>query len=144
MKYLLLVLALTLSCVTPTGSSPGRVGSTVGGPVFRAPLNPVTGNNATVTVFDTTVAPVFPLPERLAVTCRFDQAVTILYQVERLGSSTWRTVNGSGDAVTANTDFFIDYLVQGPNNRIQVVTGSTGPTVAEINVAPIYDRPLAL
>ena len=78
--------------------------------------------------FDTTVTPVVPLPERLAVTCRFDQAVTILYQVQRIGDVTWRTMNGVGDAVPANTDAFLDYLIQGANSRIEVVNGGTGPS----------------
>jgi hypothetical protein len=150
MKHLAFVLLLTLGCTAPPkpvpeAPTPGRVGSTIGGPIFRAPLNPVTGNNATIIVLDTTNVPIFPKPERLVVSCRFDQQVTILYQVQRLGSVTWRTVNGNGtgDVVSANTDTFIDYLVLGPNNRIEVVTGSTGPTVAEINIGPVYDRPLA-
>ena len=147
LKFVLFLSLFLGACVAnPPKPEPGRVGSSFGGPVFRAPLNVVTGNSATITVFDSTVVPVFPLPERLVVSCRFDQNVTVLYEVQRLGSVTWRTVNGggAGDVVTANQDTLFDYLVQGPNSRLQVVTGGTGPTTSEINIAPVYDRALAL
>jgi hypothetical protein len=141
---IVLCLFLFVGCATTQPAGPHKVGSSFGGPLFRAALNPVTGNNATIIVFDSTVTPIIPAPERLLVTCRFDQAVTILYQVQRYGSSTWRTTNGSGDSAAANTDTFLDYLVLGPFSRIEVVTGSTGPSVAEINIGPVYDRPLAM
>lgn len=143
----LLCLFVLVGCTAHNGTAPQephKVGSSFGGPMFRAALNPVTGNSATIIVFDSTVTPIIPAPERLLVSCHFDQAVTVLYQVQRFGSSTWRTTNGSGDSAPANTETFLDYLVLGPYSRIEVVTGSTGPTVAEINIAPIYDRPLAM
>lgn len=147
-KLLFLCALIVTGCAVRSGENPAephKVGSSFGGPLFRAPLNPVTGNNATIIIFDSTVTPIIPAPERYLVSCRFDQPVTILYQVQRFGSATWRTANGSGDAVAANTDTFLDYLVLGPFNRIEVVTQTTGPTTTvEINIAPIYDRPLAM
>ena len=136
---------LLVGCASTQEPSPHRVGSSFGGPVWRGPLNPITSTaSATAVVFDTTVTPIVPLPERLVVTCRFDQGVTILYQIQRIGSSTWRTMNGVGDVVPANTDAIYDYLIQGPSSRIEVVNGGTGPSTPEFNVAPVYDRPLAM
>jgi len=145
---ILFALILGVLGCDPTAAPPPahKVGSSFGGPVWRVPLNAIPSTaSATTIVFDTTVTPVVPPPERLAVSCRFDQAVTLLYQIQRLGSVTWRTMNGTGagDAVPANTDAFYDYLVQGPNSRLEVVNGGTGPSTPELNVGPVYDRPLA-
>lgn len=110
------------------------------------PLATVTGNNATVTVFDTTASSVYRNVERVTISCFFDQAVTVLYQVRHAGSSTWRTMNGNGagDAVTASTGTVIDYLILGYDSRIQVVTGGTGPSTSELDIGLVYARPLAI
>lgn len=144
-------LALALSaCATSGTSSPAagghKFGSIASANQWRAPLNAVTGNNATVLVWDGTGASATQPVERVMVSCFFDQPVTILFQVRHVGSATWRTINGngSGDVVAASTPTVIDYLMLGSENRIQVVTGGTGPTVSEVDIGLIFARPLAM
>lgn len=130
---------LALSCAAPSAAHhPVGIG---GGGIpnqWLGPLNPVTGNSATIVVFDTTVTPNHA--DRIMVTGFFNQAVTILYRVQHNGSSTWRTVNGSGDAVTGSTQTQFEYVVQGLNSQVEIVTGSTGPTVAEVDIGLMYER----
>jgi hypothetical protein len=112
--------------------------------VWAPPLAAVTGNNATITVYDTTAGSAgYGQPQRLVVSSFFDQVVTVLVRVKHAGSSSWRTVNGSGDATTASTVFVKDYMVEAPNVQIQVVTGGTGPTTSEIDVGVVPVRGLA-
>lgn len=150
--FLVLAALLTASCATsPAGPAPvhgggHKMGSSQTPSNWLSPLNNVTGNNATIVVFDNTVVTGHKDADRVTVSCFFDQAVTILYQVKLPGSSTWRTVNGngSGDAVSASTFTSIDYLMLAYNSRIEVVTGGTGPSVAEVQIGVVYDRPLAM
>lgn len=149
MKKVLLLLTVCIlgACAPAEAPAPHRVGSSFGGPVFRVPLNAIPSTNgATTIVFDSTVTPIVPMPEKFVVSARFDQTVTVLYQIQRSGSATWRTVNGggAGDVYTAGNDFTVDYLVQGPNNRFEVVNGTPGPSTPEFNIAAIYDRGLAM
>lgn len=133
-----------------------------GGPVRAVQINgnqgawqaasaTVAGNNASVVVFSTTsqgdnVRGMYPGLERVALRARFDQAVTVLYQTLSLGSSTWRTMNGSGsgDALPANTDYFTDFLRMGDDVRIVVATGGAGPTTREVSVRISNDRALGM
>jgi hypothetical protein len=107
----------------------------------------ITGNNATIKLFDTTGGSNsnrkgFTHVQRILGSLRCDQAITLLYQVLRTGSTTWRTMNGSGsgDAITASTDTAIDYLVLGPDSRLEAVTGGTGPSSCEVDVGLYTDR----
>lgn len=91
--------------------------------------------------------------DRIPVSVRCNQAVTLKYQTLATSSSTWRTRNGySGAApsgscvettglgsglgftVPASTDVYCDFLVQGPDSRIVVTTGGTPPTSCEVDV----------
>ncbi len=156
MRFLktLLAAALVAGCASQQpvhgggGHKFGSVGTARG---CLAALNTVTGNNATIVVFDTSTDTGHKLllnsgAERLVVGMFFDQAVTVNYQVRHRGSSTWRTINGngSGDSIAASTDTTIDYRIIGQDNRIQVVTGGTGPTVAEMDICPTYETPASL
>lgn len=150
LRALVILAALSAACVPVTGSGGGAVRSTTvngnqGAWVPAAAT--VSGNNASVVVFSTTtsgdnVRGLSPGLERVGIQCRFNQAVTVLYQTLAAGSTTWRTQNGSGsgDAVTANADFWFDYLVKGPDVRIVVVTGGTGPTTREVSIRVSNDR----
>lgn len=145
MGKLALFLVLMFGCIEPAQAPvpEHRVGATT--QQFTTcvpPLNPVTGNSATIVVYDTTAQQGFK-SDRVMVSCRYDQAVTILFQGKRFDSSTWRTLNGSGDAVTANTDTLKDYLVQTANSRVEIVTGGTGPTTTvETDICLPYERSL--
>lgn len=152
-KVWILLAALAVGCATtsPTEPTPhkkfGSVNTTRG---CMAPLNTITGASATITVFDTSTDAgdrglVSSGAERLVVSMFFDQAVTVNYQVKARGSSTWRTVNGSGagDAITASTFTAIDFRIIGYDNRIQVVT-VTSPTTSEMDICPTYDTAASL
>lgn len=109
----------------------------------------VTGSGATVIVFSTTSQGdfnrgMFPGIQRVLVHLRFDQGVTVLYQTLAAGSTTWRTLNGGGvgDTLAASTDYITDFLVMGPDVRVAVVTGGTGPSVQEESVEIFYTREL--
>jgi hypothetical protein len=104
----------------------------------------VTGNVATCVVFDTTTSTRMKDVERVVVGIYVDQAVTILHQVRHRGSSTWRTVNGAGDAITASTGTTKEYPRKGFDDRIAVVTGGTGPTVAELSIGLVFERPIGM
>jgi hypothetical protein len=101
---------------------------------------------------------------RIFVSLRCDQPVTLLFQVNRSsgGGTVWRTLNGwnsgdpvqghpagctdaspgrgLGDTVAANTDVSCDYLVLGANSRVEVMTGSPGPTACEVDLGLFVDR----
>ncbi|HVZ88098.1 MAG TPA: hypothetical protein VHG72_14090 [Polyangia bacterium] len=141
LPLLAFVIALSAGCTT-TGQHLAPVG--IGGSgipnQWIAPANPVTGNSATIVVFDSTATPTHA--DRIVVSCFFNQGVTVLYQVQHAGSATWRTTNGSGsgDTVTASTQTYLDYPIQGANTRVEVVTGSTGPTTSEVDIGLMYER----
>jgi hypothetical protein len=137
---LLLLTMLAASCAEPAAPVHPVVGIGGGGipNQWLAPLNPVTGNSATIVVFDTTATPSHA--DRIMVSGFFNQAVTVLYQVEHSGSVTWRTANGSGDAITASTQTTFEYVVSGLNSRVEIVTGSTGPTTSEVDIGVMYER----
>lgn len=115
-----------------------------------AGLPAITGNNQTIPVYDTTGGDTVRAQQKalqhILVSCRFDQAVTVLYQIKRTGSSSWRTMNngGAGDVVGANTDFVRDYAILGPDSKVVIVTGATGPSTGELDVGLIFERPLGL
>jgi|SRR5450631_2570686 len=116
-------------------------------------LPAITGNNATIVLFSMANGRAVVTPgitttvNRIGVSIRCDQAVTLLAQINRSsGGGTWRTMNnnGAGDTVLANTDTVIDYLVFGPNTRIEAVTGSTGPSACETDIGLFVDRQPAI
>jgi hypothetical protein len=132
-------------CMAPPPATPShRVGGAdpnTDPAIWQVPPVAVTGNTATITIFDTgAVAGKYLTLNRILFRGLYDQAVTVLYQVQTQGSTTWSTMNnaGAGDSVPANSPAFIDYLVQGPRSRVQVVTGATGPTVSETAYGLIY------
>lgn len=150
-RVVLLVLALACGACATTdqGSQPSpahRFGSVVSANQWRSPLNPVTGNSQTILIWDGTGMTSTQPIERVTVSCFFDQTVTILFQVRQIGSATWRTMNGngSGEPCTANVGTAYDYLLLGPDNRIQAVTGGTGPSVSEVSIGLIFSRALAM
>ncbi len=146
-KTVLLVGALLVAgCATEGGARPARM-STASPSNWVGPLNPVTGNAATIIVFDNTSGSQYRSGiDRVVLSIYVDQAVTVNYQVKLPGSSTWRTLNGSGsgDAVAASTLTVLDFTVLAYNSRITVVTGVTGPTTAEVGIGLIQDRSLAM
>ena len=138
---LALLALLAISCAEPAPPAHPVVGIGGGGipNQWLGPLNPVTGNSATIVVFDTTATPSHA--DRLMVSGFFNQAVTILYQVEHVGSVTWRTANGAGDAITARTHRpHGNMWCTGANSRVEIVTGSTGPTTSEVDIGVMYER----
>jgi hypothetical protein len=106
----------------------------------QASIPAVTGNNATITLFDSTIGGtargVYDFLQRIMVTANFDQTVTVNYDIQ-LGTSTqWVRAAGTnasstftGGTTTTGTNE-IDFLVQGNESRVQMVTGGTGPGVA--------------
>jgi hypothetical protein len=150
MKTLVLLLALVASCATPGGLdpiSPDPIGPgpqrrygdiQVGGQQCKWATNLPTVAGATTDniVFTTTaqgdsIRNTFPGLQRVLVHFRGDQGVTVKYQtLAPLPTTTWRTMNGagSGDVVGANTDYATDFLVLGPDVRIDVLTGGAAPT----------------
>lgn len=147
LKFLALAAILTAAACSPSPPEPAkhRMGADFSPNVYWLPnVTAVAGNNATITVFDSTLG--YPNVQRVMVSGYYDQAVTVLYRIKNSGSSTWRTANGSGsgDAVTASTVFVTDYFMLGPSNQIQVVTGGTGPTTSETSVGLVYERTLGM
>lgn len=158
MKTLVLLLALVAACATPGPPKKfgdirlaGNQGAWVCG--YQVGLTAgtacpaVAGNNATVVVFSTTSQGdnsrgQYPGLQRVLVHLRFNQATTVLYQTLVAGSTTWRTMNGggAGDALAANTDYAVDFLVLGPDVRVAVSTGGSGPTTREEAVEVFNDR----
>lgn len=80
---------------------------------------------------------------RAIVRVYMDQAATFYHDSLTVGSTTWRTINGSGSgsAITASTLFEMDCLFIGDDTRLRVVTG-TVPTVWEVSVRLTDDRAL--
>lgn len=154
LRPIILLAALTTACASqqPVPAHGGTKFASVGNTrTCRGPLNDVTGNNATVVIFDTSTDSGAKYltnsgAERLLVSMFFDQAVTVNYQARIRGSSTWRTVNGdgSGDSVSASTFTAIDFRIMAADTRITVVTGGTGPTTSEIDICPTYETPASL
>jgi hypothetical protein len=52
--------------------------------------------------------------------------------------------SGGGDVMPANTDTAIDYLILGPDSRLEAVTGATGPSTCEVDVGLYGDRTLGM
>jgi hypothetical protein len=115
---------------------------------------PVVGGVSTHNiVFSTTSAGdtnrgMYPGLQRIVVHYRGDQATTVFQQtLAPLPSTTWRTLNGSGsgDSVTANTDYAKDFLVLGPDVRVDILTGGTPPTGGgELAIEICNDRTLGM
>lgn len=162
MKRLLFLLAfvgLTLqACAVPVRvvsqpAAPHRFAA-AGGPsgveyrYWQTNLPVITGNNATITLFDTTAGGTqfgkYAFLQRLMLTLQCDQAVTVTYQVQLSPSTTWLQAAGSNASTSfpASTVTEVDFLSQGQESRIQVVTGSTGPTTCANALALFFVRDL--
>ena len=147
--FSLLASAFAFGCASAPIVPHGKVGATsYDYEWIQAPNIPtISGNNASITMWSMTggraavTGTYSTTVNRVGISVRCNQAVTILYQVERSsGGSVFRTMNASGDAVTANTDVYKEYLIQGPNSQLVVTTGSTGPTACEVDVGLFVDR----
>lgn len=132
--------------------TPHRFGdvSSNGTPPIWITIPTITGNTATITLFDTTNGgkqiKQYPRLQRLLVagSCT-DQAITINYQFQVPGSSTWLLGAGSAASVSypsGTTATETDFLAQGSEARIQAVTGGTGPTACNIGLALFETREL--
>ena len=77
---------------------------------------------------------------RVGVNIYADQVVTVFHEVELPGGTTFRPVNGAGDATTANTLLDKDYVMKAGKNRIRIVS-TTAPTVWECGGRLINQRP---
>jgi hypothetical protein len=160
MKRLALLIGLVTlaSCAIPVrivapASAPHKFAA-AGGPsgveyrYWQTNLPAITGNNATITLFDTTkggtVLGAYAFLQRLMLTLQCDQAVTVTYQVQLSPSTTWMTAAGSNASTSfpASTVTEVDFLSQGQESRIQVVTGSTGPTTCADALALFFVRDL--
>lgn len=168
MAHVLLLALFIVGCgdnLSPAGRAPGPqfVGASLGDTdqvikwVPAANLPTLTVASSTVILLDTsggdTVRQRWTTAHRFLVSMRCDQPTTLLYQIKRTASSTWRTMNGYasgsgctsgcagggspgsglGDTVPANCDAACDYLVLGPDSRLQVVT-TTAPSTCEVDV----------
>lgn len=152
LRLLPLLALFAAGCATaPVPVEPHRIGATAYDYEWvQAPNIPaISGNNSSITMWSMTggraavTGTYLTTVNRAAISIRCNQAVTILYQVERVsGGSVFRTLNGSGsgDAVTANTDTYKEYLIEGPNSQLVVTTGSTGPTACEVDIGLFVDR----
>lgn len=159
----LLALAFVASCAIPvrvvTADRPKAVfaSGTPGGQTYcvwqaQSSINTVTGNNATITVFDSTmggtVRGAYDFLQRIMVTANVDQTVTVNYDVQLGLSTTWVRAAGTnasmsfvGGTVTTGTSEG-DFLIQGNESRIQVVTGGTGPTATKPAIRLCFVRDL--
>lgn len=156
--FALALFATLAACVDPPGTCPaprkvGALSNSGSQGVWVASGFPaVTAASTSYVLFSTTTAgdSVRGLNlglERVALRARFDQATTILYQtLAAKPVTTWRTLNGagSGDALAANTEYAVDFLVLGPDVRLVVTTGGTPPTVQELSYRVSNDRALGM
>lgn len=119
---------------------------------WQTGLPAVTGNNQTITLFDTTAGGtqrgVFPFLNRIMVIANFDQTVTVNYDIQLGSSTTWVRAAGAnasysfaGGSLTTGTTL-VDYLVQGQESRIQAVTGGTGPSASRAALELFFVRDL--
>lgn len=122
--------------------------------ISNSAITTTPGGSATVVLFDTTAdigtgttltrRRAYPYIKRAIVRIYMDQAATFYHDSLTNGSTTWRTVNGSGsgESITASTLFERDCLFIGDDTRLRVVTG-TGPSTWEVSVRLTTDRALA-
>lgn len=116
----------------------------------------VTGNSATITLFDTTAGGtqlgVYRFLNRVTLACNFDQTVTVNYdsqlRSDTTPAATWYRSAGTnasysftGGTTTTGTTL-VDYLVQGQEARLQAVTGGTGPSVSDCAMRLVFVRDL--
>lgn len=139
--------------VNPSSSS--HIKAAAGGPggveyrYWQTNLPAITGNSQTITAFDTTAGGTqsgkYDFLQRIMVTGNCDQAVTVNYQIQIRPSTTWSLAAGTNAsyAFAAGSVSEVDDLVQGQESRIQIVTGSTGPTTCPIAIALFFVRDLA-
>lgn len=116
---------------------------------WQTNLPAVTGNSATITMFDTTAGGTqsgkYDFLQRIMVTANCDQAITVNYQIQIRPNTTWSQAAGTNAsfAVASGSVSEVDNLVQGQESRIQIVTGGTGPTVCPVAIALFFVRDLA-
>jgi hypothetical protein len=73
------------------------------------------------------------------VTAFMNQAATVFHEIQVGDGTTWRAVNGSGDAISASTLFVQDYAFVAKKNRLRLHTG-TASTTWEVGVRLSPDR----
>lgn len=136
---------------TFAATTPGGQGYCVWQPQSSIPA--ITGNSATITLFDSTMAGTtrnaYDFLQRIMVTANVDQTITINYDIQLGASTTWVRAAGTnasysmtGGTTTTGTSE-IDYLVQGNESRLQAVTGGTGPTSTKPAIRLCFVRDLA-
>lgn len=113
--------------------------------LYPAPSAPASG--ATVTLLDNSsasTATTIRSERRAMVMLYTDKAGTVVYNVRARGGQ-WRAANGAGDAVSANTLFLKDYILQGDDQQILFVQGGGGNTATwECSVRGVPDRAAAV
>jgi hypothetical protein len=154
--FFVALFAVACAPLTAEGPAPKKFGDVqTGGQQckWRTNLPTVAGVTTHNIVFTTTAAGdsirnAVPGLQRVLVHFRGDQGVTVNYQtLAPLPATTWRTLNGggSGDVVAANTDYATDFLVLGPDIRIDILTGGTAPTGGgELAIQVCNDRALGM
>lgn len=132
-------------CVAPPPVTPHKFGDVSTGdgsqPTWVTNIPTLVGQaSSTIVEFDTTrgdtILKQFPFLQRIMVTGQCDQTVTIVYQVKLTPDTTWVTAAGSNASTSypASTTTETDFLVQGPESRIQAIT-TTAPTVCKLAIA---------
>lgn len=113
--------------------------------ISNAGISTIPAASSNITLFDTTAGHGtgttlrtrrgYPKVRRAIVRVYTDQAATFFAQSLTVGSTTWRTYNGSGsgEAITANTLFERDVLFIGDDTLLYIATG-TQATVWEVSV----------
>jgi hypothetical protein len=164
MKRILTLLALTAALVgagcreaappphaVMASTTPGGQGYCVWQSQSSIPA--LAGNNQTITAFDSTMGGTargaYDFLQRIMFTANVDHDVTVNYDIQLGTSTTWVRAAGTnasttftGGTTTTGTSE-IDFLVQGNESRIQVVTGGTGPTSTKPAIRLCYVRDLA-
>lgn len=157
MKTFLVALLFLAACSPPTAPVPHAFAAQAGGAEYsywQTNVPTVTGNSATITLFDTTAGGtqlgVYKFLNRVTLACNFDQTVTVNYDTQLRSdvapTATWYRAAGTnasysftgGTATTGTT--LVDYLVQGQELRLQAVTGGTGPSVSDCAFRLVFVR----
>lgn len=121
--------------------------------ISNAAITTTPAGSATVILLDTTALRTgttltdrrsFSMIKRALARIMMDQNATFFHDSLNVGSTTWRTINGSGSGqtITANTLFELDCLFIGDDTRLRVLT-ATVPTLWEVSVRMSTDRALA-
>lgn len=160
MKTLLIAAALAVLACSPKSQPAGHAFAATASGVeysyWQTGLPVVTGNTATITLFDTTMGGtqlgLYKFLNRVTLACNFDQTVTVNYDTQLRSdlspAATWYRAAGTnasyaftGGTTTTGTTL-VDYLVQGQEARLQAVTGGTGPSVSDCALRLVFVRDL--